>query len=149
MGLEIRDPDKIEGNVKVIPGLGILPVRTVLTPAKTTKQVSFNFLDSDENCQGYEIHMGTTENEDQASPLCQIKGDRPDGYFLNQKTWGTYIHGIFDNEAVLSSITGIEFSSMGLNLDLKAFKEQQYDKLADLVRHNTDLNQVYQALKIE
>lgn len=149
MGLEIRDPDKVEGNVKVIPGLGILPVRTVLTPAKTTKQVSFNFLESDEACQGYEIHMGITENEDQASPLCQIKGDRPDGYFLNQKTWGTYIHGIFDNEAVLSSITGIEFSSMGLNLDLKAFKEQQYDKLADLVRQNTDLNQVYRALKIE
>ncbi len=149
MGLEIRDPDKVEGNVEIIPGLGILPVRTVLTPAKTTKQVSFNFLDSDENCQGYEIHMGITETDEQGSPLCLIKRDRPDGYFLNQKTWGTYIHGIFDNEVVLSSITGIEFSSEGFNLDLKAFKEQQYDKLADLVRQNTDLNQVYQALKIE
>jgi adenosylcobyric acid synthase len=29
---------------------------------------------------------------------------RADGYYLNDKTWGTYIHGIFDNASVIERV---------------------------------------------
>lgn len=61
MGKMITDPDGVEGDIRELPGLGLLPVSTTLTQSKTTRQVQFRFLDSEEICEGYEIHMGNTE----------------------------------------------------------------------------------------
>lgn len=62
MGKMITDPDGVEGDIRELPGLGLLPVSTTLTQSKTTRQVQFRFLDSEEICEGYEIHMGHTES---------------------------------------------------------------------------------------
>jgi adenosylcobyric acid synthase len=147
MGQEIRDPLHMEGKVETIQGLGLLPVITTLSPEKTTEQCTFSFLGEDNPCRGYEIHMGETTAQ-QEQPLCVISDNRKDGYFLNQKTWGTYIHGIFDNQAVIDYILqGNSLKSDTAAFDYQSFKEQQYDKLAHLVRSNTDMDYIYSKIR--
>ena len=58
LGQTVEDPDGIEGSVTSLPGLGLLPIHTTMTPEKTTRQVTFEF--EGHECQGYEIHQGVS-----------------------------------------------------------------------------------------
>ena len=148
MGQEIQDPHHVEGDIETIPGLGILPVTTTLTDEKVTEQSTFTFLNNTELCKGYEIHMGETIST-KISPLCTINGKKNDGYYLNAKTWGTYIHGIFDNQVVVNTILKENgFTNINAALDYKAFKEEQYVKLANLIRENVNLGYIYSTMQI-
>jgi len=148
MGTEIHDPEHVEGDTVTMPDLGILPVSTILTKEKTTEQCTFRFLQFENQCRGYEIHMGQTIS-DKVSYLCEIEKGKKEGYFLNPKTWGTYLHGIFDNELVINYI--LKHNGMERNepiKDYRTFKNEQYNKLAQLVRENLDLEYVYRQLEI-
>ena len=152
MGQRIEDPHGIEGPLKAVEGLGLLPQYTVITPEKTTLQRTFRFLDGAERgCKGYEIHMGETHLMEGAEPhpLAFWENDSEEGYLLNERCWGTYLHGILDNSEVL------DFLESGLNenradkshsFSYEMFKEEQYNKLADLVREHIDMDKVYRIL---
>jgi len=148
MGKEVHDPNNIESEINFVPGLGLLPHITWLTEEKITEQCKFNFLDEKETCIGYEIHMGRSDY-DKSKALNILENGKADGFFLNPKTWGTYIHGIFDNESIINYIlkqnAGIE---VNFKVDIKSFKDEQYNKLALHVRKNVDLGYIYQQLKI-
>ncbi len=146
MGKELHDPYGIEGDTQFIPGLGILPTVTTISTEKKTIQCNFKFLNLPDECSGYEIHMGQTVSE-KPSPLCIIGGNEPDGYFLNSKTWGTYIHGIFDNSAVVENILGLVGVKNIEKVDFRQYKEENYNKLANLVRKNVDLEYIYRTLQ--
>lgn len=146
MGEEIHDPHHVEGEMESMPGLGILPVSTVLSEDKVTRQRRFSFFGSDEMCDGYEIHMGKSSS-DESSSLCEFEDGTRDGFYKNAKTWGTYIHGIFDNESIVRQMIEAVSSLKMQSFDLGVFKEAQYDKLADLVREHTDMDYIYQSLQ--
>lgn len=145
MGKEIKDPHNVEGEIEKIPGLGILPVSTILSKEKVTEQCEFTFLDQKEKCTGYEIHMGETSAETE-SPLCKT-GDTVDGYFLNNKTWGTYIHGIFDNPAIIEYILKQVNKKVHVDFNFQEYKDENFNKLANLLRKNIDLDYIYNSLK--
>ena len=148
MGYKICDPQHIEGDNEFIPGLGLLPVGTTLTEKKTTEQRIFRFMDDETSCHGYEIHMGETVS-DQPSPLCYLSDGSPDGYFVNEHTWGTYLHGIFDNASVIHRVFRLAASSSEVIItDYQEFKETQYDRLADLIRENVDMSTFYQSIQL-
>ncbi len=143
MGTEIHDPKHVEGEIVFMPGLGLLPVITTLTCEKRTVQCEFTFRNETGLCKGYEIHMGQTELLD-GSPLSSLSDGSKDGCFLNEKTWGTYLHGIFDNLPVIQSI----LESCGKETQLQEFdyaeyKNEQYNKLADHIRKSCDLEYIY------
>lgn len=147
MGREIHDPEHVEGSVESMHGLGILPVATTISEEKRTVQSEFIFRSEKEICKGYEIHMGTTELLG-GSPLSILKDGTLDGCFLNEKTWGTYLHGIFDNATVVRSIlkmAGKEASFQEFNL--QEYKNEQYNKLADHIRTSCDMEYIYQVMK--
>jgi adenosylcobyric acid synthase len=148
MGKEIRDPYRVEGDIETLSGLGILPVITTLSKEKKTEQCHFTFLDNKDLGTGYEIHMGETNSEIDR-PLCKINKKENDGYFLNQKTWGTYIHGIFDNAFVIDQILKPLDPDIKVQLNYKKYKNTNYDKLADLVRKNVDLKTIYESLRYD
>lgn len=148
MGKWVRDPEKVEGNIEAVPGLGILPVETTLTKEKVTEQCLFAFQNSEWKGKGYEIHMGETIAKN-AKPLCVINGQKADGYFLNQKTWGTYIHGIFDNTEVINEILKAAGKEGTGVFDFQQFKEEQYDKLAALIRENVDMEYIYKSMALD
>ncbi len=149
MGQEVCDPTHVEGNIERLPGLGLLPVSTQIEGEKLTRQVKFSFLDSPKECEGYEIHMGTTVpvKDTLDSPLNKIQTGSADGYFVNPKCFGTYIHGILDNDTVIDYLLAPYSDKLSDKpFDYKAFKEEQYNKLADHVRSHVDMELVYRIM---
>jgi adenosylcobyric acid synthase len=149
MGQEVCDLTHIESNIERLPGLGLLPVSTQIEGEKLTRQVRFNFLDSEEICEGYEIHMGTTVPVKDAtpSPLNTLEDKTSDGYFFNSRCFGSYIHGILDNRVVIDYLLAPYSDKLSERpFDYKAFKEEQYDKLADHVRSHVNMELVYRIL---
>ena len=142
LGQTVSDPDGIEGTIACLPGLGLLSIQTTMTPTKTTRQVTFQF--GGQTCQGYEIHQGvsTTDKAIMQTDHCI----------------GTYIHGFLDNAPVIDFLlsqqpTGnrlachsAQTASSAPAQSLAAFKEEQYDKLADHVRKHVDMEKLYQIL---
>jgi adenosylcobyric acid synthase len=153
MGQEISDPEHLEGQIEKLPGLGLLPVVTRIQKEKVTRQVKFRFRHAQGDCQGYEIHMGTTApvngtNQAPESHLNIISGEsRTDGYFKDHTCMGTYIHGILDNPAVIDYLLKPFAGKTGkTTFDHRTFKEEQYDKLAQHIRNHVDLPQIYNIL---
>ena len=101
LGESVEDPQGFEGPPGTSPGLGLLPIRTVLQSPKTTTRTRFHW--GEAQGQGYEIHMGiTTVPEGTALVQVTSRNDQavhdldgcasPDGRVL-----GCYLHGLFDN----------------------------------------------------
>lgn len=149
MGQLIEDPHHMEGNVECMPGLGLLPVKTVLTKDKITKQVKFKYKQNQTICEGYEIHMGTTQANEQGTPLNVLESGETDGFYLNPSCWGTYIHGILDNELVINDLLSMTTkTAVSSSFNHKEFKEKQYDLLASHLRKYIDMEYVYKTLEV-
>ena len=150
MGLEIHDPEGVEGEIRQLPGLGLLPVITTMQGEKVTRQVNFHFLENAETCQGYEIHMGETRPVPGVSvvPLNKLEDGGEDGCFVNQKCMGSYIHGILDNQAFIDYLLEPYAEKLECHtvLDYRTYKEEQYDKLAEHVRSHLNLPLLYQIM---
>jgi len=152
MGIRLEDPDGIEGNIPAIPGLGLLPLCTVIEQEKVTRQNEFYFLPDETGavCKGYEIHMGHSVrmNKAQEAPVVRLTDGQEEGYYLNDHCWGTYMHGILDNPVVLDHLAeGFETSPDQAGFNYEEFKEMQYNKLADWVRAHMDMDYIYSTLK--
>ena len=141
LGETVSDPDGIEGSIASLPGLGLLPIHTTMTPEKTTQQVTFQF--EGQECQGYEIHQGISDTQE--------------AILQTDHCIGTYIHGFLDNQPVIEHLLEIVDGSgdhsrfattdqQNRPLTPREFKEQQYDKLADHVRQYVDMDKLYQIL---
>jgi len=147
MGQEIHDPEGVEGSIKRMPGLGILPVKTTLTGEKRTLQSEFFFRNETEVCKGYEIHMGISELHG-GQALARLNDGSEDGCFLNSKAWGTYLHGIFDNRLVVQALLKDCGKEMQLGeFNIQEYKNEQYDKLASHIRNCCDMEYIYEAMK--
>lgn len=155
MGQEVLDPDHVEGDIDRLPGLGLLPTTTRMTGEKVTRQVRFALNNEDTvgdcNLSGYEIHMGTTVPVDGTAytPLNRLEDGQEEGCLVDRTCMGTYIHGILDNAAFIDYLLEPFAGKVKerSTFDYQAFKEQQYDKLADHVRAHVNLPLVYQILK--
>lgn len=151
MGLSIADPLHIEGEQEEIEGLGLLPVVTTIEREKITRQVAFTFLHDPHPCQGYEIHMGTTcvTTGSPASPLNHLATGGEEGYILNDRCMGTYLHGILDNPFVIEWLLS-PWSCGGSKtpvLSHSALQQQQYNRLAAHVREYVDIPYIYHILQ--
>ena len=145
MGIEVCDPHHVEGDIERLPGLGLLPTTTNMSGEKTTRQVTCEY------GQGYEIHMGETHPFGDAphSPLLHLGDGREDGYLVDAKCMGTYVHGILDNTPFVEFLLAPFAEKMALAgkpFDYHAFKEEQYDKLAAHVRQHIDMERIYKIL---
>ena len=83
----------------------------------------------------------------------ESKRVKTDG-FSRGNVYGSYVHGIFDAEGMAPSIVRILLKHKGLDpsqidkeVDYKAFRESQYDKLAHILREHLDMEKIYQILE--
>lgn len=141
LGITVEDPDGIEGSVASLPGLGLLPIRTVMAAEKATRQVTFQFDGHD--CIGYEIHQGVSTIVGEASKLCPDAANLG-SFAYHDNCLGTYIHGFLDNAPVIDHL--LKGKSTVPATDPRTFKEEQYDKLAAHVRNCVDIDRIYQIL---
>lgn len=152
MGQEVCDPFHVESEIERFPGLGLLPTTTIMGKEKVTRQTEFTFLDQPQPCKGYEIHMGSTRPIEgtKSKPVNHTEEGQTDGYYVDNKCFGTYIHGILDNSNVIEHILAPYTDKLNEEpLDLAQFKEEQYDKLADHVRQHVNMDLLYKILKQE
>ncbi|HLN09954.1 MAG TPA: cobyric acid synthase [Bryobacteraceae bacterium] len=154
LGLSIEDPSGAEsaGMPRTMAGLAILPVRTVMRCEKTVRRAAgIPRLASAPPFSGYEIHMGETIYENAASPFAEIvrEGERQpvaDGAMASSgRSWGTYVHGIFDDDAFRHSFVDSARASRGLapaldHVCTKAERQGRIDRWADHLRQSLDMN---------
>ena len=162
LGKSIKDPYQSESKHKSAAGLGLLDIETVFNREKKTTQVKAQVIGERGllsgmigiEIKGYEIHMGQTNNHSPV-PAFKVtespgkKEDYSDGALCsNGMILGTYIHGLFHNQ---------DFSQAFLN-NLRKMrnlptitpntinKQDNYNKLAQLVRGNLDMSRIYKII---
>ena len=169
LGNRIFDPEGSETGDKETEGLGLLDFDVTLLRDKVTAQ-SKGRIEYEGGCffaglngcgvDGYEIHMGQNEYGPDAVPVAYIirQGDW-DVRLLDMvcnpagNVFGTYLHGIFDNGVFMRRLVNHLRMRKGLDairgetLSFAEYKEREYDKLADIVRHNSDMEMFYRILR--
>jgi adenosylcobyric acid synthase len=164
LGRTVADPEGVESETPLVRGMGILDTETVLTAQKVTAQVNGVCLGNGGGpvvgqpaVSGYEIHMGRTKLGPGARPLFTIntKNGKKAGYEdgaaslpeagLPASAWGTYIHGIFENDAFRRDI--IAGLLKGKNradrpVQYAELKEKGLESLADMVESSIAMDEV-------
>ena len=158
---EITDPEGSEGG-GTLRGLGLLPGRTVFRREKTRTQVEGTFVGGEgvfaalrgAPVTGYEIHMGETESPAPVLSLRDQRGEEKDDGRCAGNVLGCYIHGLFDRGEVAAALVDGLMEARGLTaktavVDAAAYREAQYDKLAQGLREALDMEQIYRILNKE
>ncbi len=164
LGRSILDPAGVESAEAEVAGLGLLNTITTFTPEKSTRQVTakvradhglFKGIKGQE-ITGYEIHMGNTESEGNAAAF-QIRTTPPgaadylDGTLNTPgNVLGTYLHGLFHNSNLRQALLANLRRYWELPEKVPAApngKEQNYDRLAEVVRQNLDIATIYQIIE--
>ena len=167
LGEVIRDPQHTESQNDEVAGLGLLGMETVFASEKLTSQVVAQCQDlhfmgqsiSADNLQGYEIHMGhtafTREADKHPFTVCQRRGkacaSQEGTANAAGNVFGTYIHGVFDNDVFRRSVLNALRHSKGLEAlantrNVMAEKQQAYEHLADVVENALDMEKLYQIM---
>jgi len=152
LGSIIRDPLHIESSLKEIAGLGFFKMETELLMDKTTVrrrlQTRKNALIQTRcHVDGYEIHMGKTTLQKEHQALLE-ESAQAGLVTQNGRVWGTYLHGIFDNDAFRRQFLNFLLAPKGggaseNNLHFARFRQEQFDKLASLLRAHLNMAQIY------
>jgi len=139
LGKVVKDPFSVESTIKSEEGLGLFDIETALSKTKQTIQRNFQFKDFATPCEGYEIHMGETIVPKNKG-LNHVNG-KEEGYFDGNKSWGTYFHGIFDNQDIVTELLHLKYPNATAK-NYKAFKAAQFDKLADWIDENLEMSTI-------
>lgn len=170
LGETICDETGVE-HKGTVRGLGLLPVHTDFCQEKTRTRVSGTFGRVDGilkdltgiTLEGYEIHMGTSVIKGTGSCLAELEDItlqtkdekhvvKNDGA-QHENVYGSYVHGIFDAPEVAKQIIATVLKEKGLDasqvqsFQMKEYKEKQYDALADAVRLNLNMEEIYKIME--
>ncbi|MBC7320624.1 cobyric acid synthase CobQ, partial [bacterium] len=161
LGKKIIDPYRIESEIGESEGLGILDLATVIGREKITSQSVVRLEGAHYLLKGYEIHMGRTERVgENAVPFSYVikrnnsECNEIDGYrSFDGMVWGTYLHGIFDNEDFLKELITYLYKRKGLEgsvaiRPIKEIKASIYNELARAVRSSLDIESIYRIIGI-
>ncbi|MBI5075201.1 MAG: cobyric acid synthase [Nitrospirae bacterium] len=170
LGNRILDPYHAESTHAEVEGLGLLNIETVFEKEKITCQVEAEMQMVNTSHQlsainyqplkGYEIHMGRSAGDiglfrisrlsSDSSPITHNSSPLFDGS-LNKNCWGTYLHGIFDNNEFRRDLINRIREKKGLpvlpvSVDYTGMKEKALDSLAAMVKENIDMEFVRRVL---
>lgn len=177
LGAEVSDPEGVEqkGTVRGM-GLLPVRTRFTGEKRRTRVQGRFLELQgilkdlSGREFEGYEIHMGESsflQKEDlRESPRsgslvtftditeAENPSERTCTDGAQQKNvYGCYVHGIFDAPGCAQGFISALLRKKGYDpsriqvRDWKAYKEEQYDRLADTIRESLDMERIYQIIE--
>ncbi len=178
LGQSIADPLGLEDLPGTSQGLGYLPLTTELQVEKQLLNVSGSLRlgQSSASVSGYEIHCGASRIPDRCmQPLLlnergsdanrvsatepakttvptQIAAVRSEGLLSeDNQILGSYLHGLFDSpEAceLLLAWAGMT-APQGHAVDINQQRQQQLDRLADVLEQHLDFNKIINIFKEE
>ena len=152
LGRELRDPHRIETSDESMAGFGLLQVDTVLDPDKTLVKQQGVHLGSGEKIAGYEIHHGKTSGN--LNPVLQFdNGETCGSSSADQRIWGAYLHGIFDEDRfrrwfidqlrVTKNLSPLGSEGVCYNVD------KSLDALAELIRSHVNVTKIYELMNLD
>ena len=151
LGKQLSDPHHIETSEETMRGLGLLDVHTVLAPQKTLIKREGMHIESGCRIVGYEIHHGKTRSN--LTPVLRFEdGDTCGSSSGDQRVWGAYLHGIFDEDIfrrwfidglrVRKNLSPLGNEGTTYNVD------KSLDELAGLVRSSLEIEKIYQIMNL-
>ncbi len=150
LGNLISDPHGVEGETAKADGLALLDMETVLKNEKSTFSVEAMALGSGGGViEGYERHMGETSSNE--APFATITSRNSlavnieDGAVSESgAVFGTYIHGIFDNDLWRGELLNRLRAKKGIarveGASFKESKEAAIDAFATTVEESLDMD---------
>ena len=105
LGEVIRDPGAHDGGGGEAPGLGLLPVETLIAAEKTTERRRAT-TPGGASFDAYEIHLGVTTHREPLDSFCQLEDGSPEGARLGRVS-GTYLHGALEHAVVCEELFGV------------------------------------------
>jgi adenosylcobyric acid synthase len=196
LGRKLFDPYCVESECKEIDGIGLLNIETTFQKEKVTAQVTAEPLHTFPTSQvlkGYEIHMGVSSGDiglfkirryidkdisantpvpggEVTVPGGEVTVEALDGS-INGNCWGTYIHGIFENDLFRRNLVdrvrvrkGLEplLGRGGLNsgennsstvtfatkwlINYREIKERAIDYLAEVFEKHLDMSYIWRLI---
>ncbi|TVL35299.1 cobyric acid synthase CobQ [Shewanella xiamenensis] len=157
LGERIADPLGIEDMLGTSQGLAYLPITTEFKAEKQLRSVAgeLTLLGQTVVVKGYEIHCGeshdlTSSDAAKGAPLRlineldeQSEKSFADGCLSEDgQVLGTYLHGLFDSPEACQLIlrwAGLEDAQA---IDINEIREQQLNRLADVLAEHLDLPQL-------
>lgn len=155
LGRVIYDPDQVEGAAGSQPGLGLMNFETTLAPIKRLKNVNGKLRvgagdTSGTDVSGYEIHTGVTRGPALANPAVVLSDGRQDGAVsADANIIGSYLHGLFDHPAAGQALLDWAGLSNAAAFDYAAFKDQQIDRVADMLERDMDIDRLMSVLRLQ
>jgi adenosylcobyric acid synthase len=151
LGRVIHDPYGIESSDGQLSALGYLDMETVIERDKKLTQKAGVHQLSGKKIFGYEIHHGVSSRT-QAPVLHFDDGTSCGQMRQSEKIWGCYLHGIFDSDEFRRwFIDGLR-ARIGLTpigaIVAPYNLEFAFDRLAECVRENVDMDALYRLMKI-
>ena len=164
LGRTILDPHGIESPHLEVDGLGLLDVDTLLEKTKVTSQVeAVSIADcgvrsaewsAEKILKGYEIHMGRTTGAVGLFKLRRLISHsairNPHSELFSDGSakgavWGTYIHGIFDNDHFRRGLINTLRRSRGLAsiqevTDFAEARDKALDTWAEVLKESLDMS---------
>jgi len=153
LGKTVADSEGIEGEKGSHSGLNLLPVETVITGDKITRQRSVNsvYFKNNLDITGYEIHSGKTQFLESSSYEHLFDDSSLGIVNSDQSIWGCYLHGILDNGNWRRLWLNQIRQKQGLSLleengfNYSEQRETELDSLADFVEEYLDLDTIWSA----
>jgi adenosylcobyric acid synthase len=169
LGHTLEDPHGVESPEPLVPGLGLLPLRTRFATSKTTAQVRARVRDASflgrgvgEELTGYEIHMGMLEHVGEAKAPFTIttrngrQETAVDGAVdASGAVVGTMLHGLFENASLraglLSHLRGRKGLAEPATTCAPAVpsKLAEYDRLEAVLREHIDRDLLWRISRLE
>jgi adenosylcobyric acid synthase len=151
LGQVLVDIDGIEGQPGKYEGLGLLPIKTFLSPKKITRQrqVTANYPLPGLPVHGYEIHHGRTQLLENNEDIMPLFDDSALGIVNTSKSvLGNYLHGLFDNGPwrrswlnFLRKKRGLDVLPTGIS-DYREQREAILNSVTDCVAEHLDLERL-------
>lgn len=168
LGHQVNDPHFQESSTGMCNGLGLLPITTIMADEKRTVLVQGQLAEAwgaaaaGIPVNGYEIHMGISTPLPGYRPFSQIQANteaeaRWDGAVdETHQVMGTYLHGIFANDAfrqmwltTLRQRFGLPELERIAEMTQMSIQEEAFHRLAEVVRSELQMDVVYRAIGVK
>jgi len=150
MGETIRDGGRKFSEIRYSDGIGGQADVKVNTVAKATEDAEAD------------VNMNMSANANSSAVSCGnvcsdlLPTDAKEDGCVYKNVFGTYVHGVFDSEEMQRAVrtflaeqkdVRLEEYENGTTFSMAKYKEEQYDKMARIIRENLDMDMIYRILE--